>query len=514
MSKSIIWTHFFLLFLLTASAQIIKVNGVIQHFANSSDSIELNLPLTGEYYRSNSVFSKVTKKGAFEFQLTSQGPLFSQIIYGKKKHWLLLSPGRDLNLSIDTFSQNQMFAFSGAARSENDILANLEPDGGLFFSQRNAKGRVQGPYLNWTEDSILQTLLPKIKSDMERDEGIIRESEIPLKLKNCLQIDLKYYYADEFITLAGTWASRNGIRRYLRLADSATKTFGLPLERELAVSNAANRWLQLFADAKLEIANFTYSYVSDKQNADSIFKSRLGISHEYFWDTVKNKFGNNYAFDLEGLSLLSGYAAERWLAARIEVECELSDLRAAKSLMKIWSDNYPSGKLQNACAAKINSLDESNLKFASDVDVHIRPDYRQISSLRELLAPYKGKVVYLDLWGTWCGPCADQMKFEPQLRDKFRNSDVTFLFVDDDPDQLDSKWRTYIQVNDLKGEHVRIAHEQLQKIWEELSPPDHRNLYPTYFIADRDGNLSVRVAKRPSDQNALYEQIAEVLAKK
>jgi len=514
MSKSVTWTHLFLLSFLTASAQSIKVNGVIQHFTNSSDSIELNMPLTGEYYRSNSVFSRITQRGEFEFRLSAKGPVYVQLIYEKKKHWLLVSPGRDLFVLIDTSNQKDMFAFSGAAKTENDLLANLEPNGGLFFSQRNAKGRVQGPYLSWAEDSILQILLPRVKIDLEKDEEIILESGIPGKIKNCLQIDLKYYYANEFITLAGTWASKNGIRRYLRLAESITKTFGLPLEHELEVSNAANRWLQLLAEAEVEIANFKYSYISDKQKADSIFRSQFGVSYEYFWDTVKSKFGNNAAFDLEGLRLLSGYAAERWLAARIEVECEVSDLKEAESLLKTWSDHYPSSELRSACAAKIRSLDESRSKFLSDLDIHIRPDYRQISNLRELLAPYKGKVVYIDLWGTWCAPCAKEMKFEPQLRDKFQNGDVTFLFVDNDADQFDEKWRTYIQVNDLKGEHVRLTGEQLRRIWEELAPPYHRDSYPTYFIVDRHGNLSVKIAKRPSDQNALYEQISEVLAKK
>ena len=30
--------------------------------------------------------------------------------------------------------------------------------------------------------------------------------------------------------------------------------------------------------------------------------------------------------------------------------------------------------------------------------------------LRKILEPFKGRIVYLDIWGTWCGPCKDKLK--------------------------------------------------------------------------------------------------------
>ncbi len=50
------------------------------------------------------------------------------------------------------------------------------------------------------------------------------------------------------------------------------------------------------------------------------------------------------------------------------------------------------------------------------------------------LETLKGKVIYIDLWATWCGPCTQEMPFYEKLRQKYKdNNNVAFvsLSVDD-----------------------------------------------------------------------------------
>ena len=50
------------------------------------------------------------------------------------------------------------------------------------------------------------------------------------------------------------------------------------------------------------------------------------------------------------------------------------------------------------------------------------------------LSSLKGKVIYVDLWATWCGPCLEEMPYFESLKEKYgSNRDIAFvsLSIDD-----------------------------------------------------------------------------------
>lgn len=48
------------------------------------------------------------------------------------------------------------------------------------------------------------------------------------------------------------------------------------------------------------------------------------------------------------------------------------------------------------------------------------------------LADYKGKVIFLNLWATWCEPCRQEMPGMQLLYKEFQNQDFTILAVSED----------------------------------------------------------------------------------
>jgi hypothetical protein len=95
MPKSLLWA--FLLGLYSpAKAQILRIDGKIENHAKLNDSIELNVPLVGDYYKSNSTFAPIDSSGKFRFEIHSNTAKFAQILYGKQSKWVLLAPGRSL----------------------------------------------------------------------------------------------------------------------------------------------------------------------------------------------------------------------------------------------------------------------------------------------------------------------------------------------------------------------------------------------------------------------------------
>ncbi len=46
------------------------------------------------------------------------------------------------------------------------------------------------------------------------------------------------------------------------------------------------------------------------------------------------------------------------------------------------------------------------------------------------LSDYKGKVIFINFWATWCGPCLAEMPALKELYDRYKdNPDIMFLFV-------------------------------------------------------------------------------------
>lgn len=54
------------------------------------------------------------------------------------------------------------------------------------------------------------------------------------------------------------------------------------------------------------------------------------------------------------------------------------------------------------------------------------------------LSGYKGKVLYLDFWASWCGPCAKSFPFMNQLQEDFGNKGLSLIGVNLDENSEDA----------------------------------------------------------------------------
>lgn len=64
------------------------------------------------------------------------------------------------------------------------------------------------------------------------------------------------------------------------------------------------------------------------------------------------------------------------------------------------------------------------------------PDFTlpDLNGTNHTLSNYKGKVVFLNIWATWCKPCKDEMPSMEKLYQKFKNRDFVMLAVSVDKD--------------------------------------------------------------------------------
>jgi thiol-disulfide isomerase/thioredoxin len=113
------------------------------------------------------------------------------------------------------------------------------------------------------------------------------------------------------------------------------------------------------------------------------------------------------------------------------------------------------------------------------------PDTYEASIFKEIIAPFKGKVLLVDFWATSCSPCIYNIKQHKGLREKYKDSpDVAFLFI------------TSEELSQKKRYDQFIAEQELEHTyWLSYGECNHLhqlfrfNAIPHYVLVDRDGNI-------------------------
>lgn len=124
------------------------------------------------------------------------------------------------------------------------------------------------------------------------------------------------------------------------------------------------------------------------------------------------------------------------------------------------------------------------------------PDFKleNLEGGQTSLSDFKGKVVYLDIWATWCRPCLEEMKKGKKLKEAFvDNKDVVFLYISIDKEA--EKWRSYVKNNNIHGSHLISREGAEEKILERYDVP----YIPRFVLIDKQGNIVQYEAKAPSD---------------
>ncbi|MCC8173118.1 MAG: TlpA family protein disulfide reductase [Odoribacter sp.] len=122
------------------------------------------------------------------------------------------------------------------------------------------------------------------------------------------------------------------------------------------------------------------------------------------------------------------------------------------------------------------------------------------------LSDFKGKVVLIDAWATWCGPCLGEILHLKKLEEEFHNQDVVFLGVSVDEQKNHGKWMKFIEDQQLKGVQV------FANGWSKIAKDYDIKGIPRFMVIDKKGNIVDVNAPRPSTP-ALKKMLEEELKK-
>ena len=111
---------------------------------------------------------------------------------------------------------------------------------------------------------------------------------------------------------------------------------------------------------------------------------------------------------------------------------------------------------------------------APDFTLH-DPDGQPVS-----LSQFKGKVVLLDFWASWCGPCIADLGTLRKIKEQMASQPVVFLNVSLDAN--DGAWQQAIAQHQIQGVHVRSGGHS-----EQVAQAYNVGSLPRYYLVDPQG---------------------------
>ncbi len=109
------------------------------------------------------------------------------------------------------------------------------------------------------------------------------------------------------------------------------------------------------------------------------------------------------------------------------------------------------------------------------------------------LKDFEGKMLYIDLWATWCAPCRAEIPSLNKIREQYKNQAINILSISVYDDK--AKWETMVKADKMQG-------------WQLFSPDKDMEFLkkfvvdgiPRFILLDSSGKIIDNNAPRPSEE--------------
>lgn len=149
-------------------------------------------------------------------------------------------------------------------------------------------------------------------------------------------------------------------------------------------------------------------------------------------------------------------------------------------------------------SARLKSLkNEYKIEFSESYRLALISTDEKETDFNALLKQFKGKVIYVDFWASWCAPCRHAMAYALKLRKDYKGKDVVFIYLalnDKLPD-----WKKAIQAEEINvnGNNYLVVNSKTSAMLKELKI----QAIPRYLLYNKKGELVYKNAPGPADNN-------------
>lgn len=390
---------------------------------------------------------KVTSEGEFSDTLKVEPGNYS-FYDSKESTSIYLEPGYDLTISVDTKEFDETIKYTGIGERPNNFLASY-----FMFTEKSFLGN--NVYKNMSSQEFFDHSLMIFK----KSTALLDQSKIDNLSFNANQNETFY-----FSLLSDLISSKVG-KEYF--SGKSTGLITQYLDKEI---NSLD-----FKDATLFNSNYPLRFFN------SYFTAGLVANDE----NCLNKYENDINEQQKKGIITS---LKRGISFYNEVELDTYYL----TLKKLLADDN-SFKIIKTKYDQIYSLKKGNPSPSFN--------YPDTSGNSISLESLEGKLVYIDVWATWCGPCKAQIPYLKELEEKYRTKEIAFVSLSIDQLKDSSKWKKMIIEKELKGIQL-IA----DNAWRSSFVKDYLiEGIPRFILLDSSGKIISANAPRPASfENGNY----------
>jgi thiol-disulfide isomerase/thioredoxin len=120
--------------------------------------------------------------------------------------------------------------------------------------------------------------------------------------------------------------------------------------------------------------------------------------------------------------------------------------------------------------------------------------YPDLQGKQVSLTDFKGKVVLVDVWATWCGPCKQEIPSLKKMEEEMHDKNVVFMSVSVDVEKDHQKWKDFVASEKLSGVQLFASG------WSDIAKFYDIKGIPRFMVFDKQGNIVSTDAPRPSSK--------------
>lgn len=471
-----------------------EISGTIHNSAVSSVSIEyFNEPIEFEYLTKA---SELDENNKFALLLDISKPKLVTFIYQNIKTDIFIQPGQKVMLDAQGDNFESSLQFSGSGIDNNNFLRKLRntfPKGpALPTNQVSAD-----PYTLFDEKG--QNLGSFI------DQGK-RKYKLTKDFIDLINIEAQYEQAYNKLSYSPTHYWVNGEKKGRVNPHDFEVLNEIDLNNDRALALGSFQYRSFLSKYIYRV--YHYSMVT---NFEKVMKEKRALrqnpTNKKSTDSIQNEISDNKIGWATGGKYniakqeLSGKTLQYFLAHQIAWGYERGDIELTDKLF----DDF---KVSSGNQEYMEYLSEYRKKALKIAEGKMAPDFTAMNEDGNMvsLSDFRGQVVLLYFWTSWCGPCQSALtNYLPRYEEYFEESNVVFLKVSLDENQ--SAWIKAIREIAIKGINVNAS-----GFSAPVAKDYNIRAVPSCFLIDKNGVIVDRPnIKIPSEVNKILDQIESLL---
>lgn len=439
------------------------------HNAKTSD-VSVTILRNPAGYDEETIRTPIGKDGSFNISFTLSHGLETVSLNNAT---LYIAPGDELTVNFDATKPIETMQFSGTKANENNFMARY--------------AAITGYELMVSHNQRIEA------NDQPSEYFVFVDSIAKSHIKEFISFKSKYPVSSSFeqlinwdITYATLFRKQNYyfIKKYSKPTQTILQDWSFMDSVKIQVPEALKiMTYRAFIDNFVSYHLMTVTnYIKPDYDEFNLHQTRYRIADQFFQGQIK----------------------EYLLANTVVTALGSGNSTQATLLYDDFIKRFP----ESSFLLGLKELHEKTLSLAPGSPA---PDFtlNDLNGKKVSLSNFRGKVVYLDIWASWCKPCIAEIPAAKKLKEQFEGKDVVFLNVSIDTNE--SSWRKVISEKNIEGIHLISSDGGIG--WESLIARLY-NIYavPTYYLIGKNGNIIDNRPPRPSQSDKIEQALHKALA--